>query len=67
MSLSSLRILDFPSSASSLSRDPLSYIGGTVSELDSLFFAEGEKPYSFAIHESDLREIDCHSALFPFD
>jgi hypothetical protein len=42
-------------------------LGRTVSELDSLFFAEGEKPYSFAIHESDLREIDGHSALFPFD
>jgi len=59
MSLFSLGVLDFPTSSSSLSGDPLSYIGRTVSEFDALFFAEGKRPYSFTIYENvdTLREL----------
>src|SRR5229473_1770581 len=43
-----------------LSSDPLSYIDRVVSEPDSVCLAEGKNPYSFAIHENDLHEIDGH-------
>src|SRR5262249_56594028 len=52
-------------SMSLLSIDPPTYIEGTVSEFDSLGFAEGKELHSFAGDENDLLEIDGHSALFP--
>src|SRR5713226_4155061 len=65
ISCSCFRVGELRTSTVPLSSDPLTYICRTVSEFDTVGFAEGKKPHGFAIHENDLREIDGHSALLP--
>jgi hypothetical protein len=44
--------------------DPLTYVIRTISEFDSVGFAESKEANCFAGDEGDLIEIDCHLALF---
>src|SRR5580700_3277282 len=48
-------------------RYPLAYISRTISEFNSICFADCKQPHRFAIYDNDLHEIERQSALLLSD